>query len=174
LPALRAAEVLIRQGVARGVPVLGHCLGGQLMARALGAKVVASPAPEVGWHGVQIDAHALARAWLGDAVQAEVFHWHYESFELPAGATLLAHSAACPRQAFAMGPHLAMQFHVELDETKLLRWAADTDARYAQAHQHSSTVHAPAAMLADMQQRLAAQQALADRIYARWLDGASR
>ncbi len=65
-PSLRQAEHLIRQAVAAGVPVLGHCLGGQLMARALGGAVGLSPAPERGWHAVQRHATPQARQWLGE------------------------------------------------------------------------------------------------------------
>lgn len=172
LPALRHSEVLIRQGVQRGVPVIGHCLGGQLMARALGARVVDSPAPEIGWHPIQIAANAVARAWLGDAAVAEVFQWHYDAFELPEGATLLASSAACPRQAFSIGRHIALQFHVELDDAKLRRWAEDDDARREQASRRCDTVHAGAAMRLDMSTRLLRQQRMADHLYRRWMAGA--
>ena len=173
LPALRQAEVLVRQGVARGVPVLGHCLGGQLMARALGARVIASPAPEVGWHTIDIEPGDDARAWFGDLDAALVFQWHYDSFELPDGATLLAGSAACPHQAFAIGPHLALQFHVELDATKLAQWAAEADARYLRAAARWPSVQGRDAMLEHAVLRLRAQQQLADRLYTRWLAGAA-
>lgn len=112
LPELRRAEDLIRQAMAAGLPVIGHCLGGQLMARALGATVAASPAPEIGWTEMAVDDTTVARDWLGDAPLATVFEWHYEAFDLPAGAQRLASSAHCPNQAFALGKHLAMQFHV--------------------------------------------------------------
>ena len=175
LPALRQAEVLIRQAQARAVPTLGHCLGGQLMARALGARVVDSPKPELGWHAMHIHDSDAARAWLGEPGNALVFQWHYDSFELPRGATLLASSTACPRQAFAVGPHVALQFHVELDAAKLAHWAgeAETDTRVLSAQAEFDTVQGATRMLAAQQERLAAQQRLADRIYARWLSTAA-
>ena len=78
-------------------------------------------------------------------------------------------SEACPNQAFAIGPHLAMQFHVELDGEKLQRWAAlDTPAFHALQRRHA-TVQSGPAMCAAAQRRLPLQQAVADRIYARWL-----
>jgi GMP synthase (glutamine-hydrolysing) len=119
LPSLRDAERLILEAMRSDVPVLGHCLGGQLMARAMGARVTASPAPEIGWHAVRFEGNDQSAAWFGAADQAMLFQWHYDAFELPAGTVRLARSDACPVQAFGMGSHLAMQFHVELDEAKL-------------------------------------------------------
>lgn len=171
LPSLRQAEALFRQAVQQGVPTLGHCLGGQLMARALGAAVTASPAPEIGWQPLQVHAHPEAQAWLGEAGPRHVYQWHGETFGLPPGATWLAHSEACPHQAFALGPHLGLQFHVELDAEKLARWAGEFDEAWFDARA-CATVQRPAAMRAEAPQRLAAQQALARRIYTRWLGGA--
>ncbi len=173
LPELRRAEDLIRQSMAAGLPVIGHCLGGQLMARALGATVGASPAPEIGWTEVAVDDTAVARDWLGDAPLATVFEWHYEAFDLPVGAQHLAGSAHCPNQAFALGRHLAMQFHVELDEPKLNVWLDVLDKSYAEvAQRHPESIQSVAAMRAAQQQHLRAQQQMADRLYARWLAGA--
>jgi GMP synthase-like glutamine amidotransferase len=170
-PSLRQAEHLIRQAVAAGVPVLGHCLGGQLMARALGAAVTPSPAPERGWHAVQCRDTPGARQWFGAAAAAPVlFQWHRDAFGLPSGAESLAQNDACPHQAFALGPHLAMQFHVEVDAAKLQAWAAEAEAEGPAA---SAAVpagwHGAARLRADTSRHLAASQALAGHVYARWL-----
>lgn len=175
LPSLRAAERLILDAMQRGRPVIGHCLGGQLMARALGARVGPSPAPEIGWFAV--DWQPGAAAWFGEAVCSgappQVFHWHFDAFELPAGAQALGSSPACAHQAFAIGPHLAMQFHVELDHEKLLRWAAEPEPSYEVAlGRHPATVQSAGRMLDDAPRRLAGQQSLADRAYERWWAGA--
>ena len=170
LPALRQAELLILDAMARDRPVIGHCLGGQLMARALGARVVVSGAPEIGWHRIALHAAPEAHAWFGGAdPPPTVFQWHEEAFELPPGATLLAGSAACAHQAFAIGRHLALQFHVELDEAKLRRWTALDTPRFRAQQQRHRTVQSGAAMLEAMPRQLPAQQALADRLYGRWL-----
>jgi len=169
LPSLRHAETLIRQAVAGDVPVIGHCLGGQLMARALGARVAASPAPEIGWVPMSIDDDPQARLWFGEQTETTVMHWHYEAFDLPPGARRLATSAACPNQAFAIGPHLAMQFHIEIDEEKLLRWSADREPAWLKAQGRHASVQAAEAMRAEGARRMEAHQALASRIYARWL-----
>lgn len=169
LPSLRRAEVLILDAMARGLPVIGHCLGGQLMARALGARVAASPAPEIGWHRIRLQPGEAARSWFGDEAEPTVFQWHEEAFDLPPGAAWLAGSPACPHQAFAIGVHLAMQFHLELDAEKLQRWAAlDTPQFHALQQRHAS-VHGGEAMCAAAPRWLPLQQALADRVYARWL-----
>ncbi len=172
LPSLRRAEALVLQAAARAVPTIGHCLGGQLMARALGAPVAASPAPEVGWQPLTVLPGERAQDWLGEPGLRQVLQWHREAFALPAGATALASSPACPLQAFALGPHLAMQWHVEVDAEKLQRWAKDADAAcLASLGVPGSTQDGPS-MLRDMARYLGAQQAWADRIYGRWLASA--
>jgi GMP synthase-like glutamine amidotransferase len=175
LPFLRETEDLIRQAVSRGVPTIGHCLGGQLMARALGARVVDSPAPEIGWQPMDCVPGTEAQAWFGTEAHATVFHWHGEAFELPPGAVRLAGSAACPNQAFALGPHLAMQFHLEIDDAKLRRWSLEDSASYREAQRaHPASVQMGEAMRADAALHMAAHHARADRVYRHWLQGASR
>ena len=172
LPSLRRAELLILDAMARGLPVIGHCLGGQLMARALGARVGPSPAPEVGWHVVELHDTPATHDWFGDDGRATLFQWHEEAFELPLGAVGLAGNASCAHQAFAIGPHLAMQFHVEVDEEKLHRWSMLDSAAYLAQQQQHATVQGAAALREAMARHLPAQQALADRVYARWLASA--
>lgn len=169
LPSLRDAERLVVDAMARGRPVLGHCLGGQLMARALGARVAASPAPEIGWQRIRVHRHGDASRWLGPDDELTVFQWHFEAFDLPPQAVPLATSDACPHQAFAIGPHLALQFHVELDDEKLHRWAGELDPALADRH---ATVQPEGAMRAGAAAHLARQQALADRLYTRWWQAA--
>lgn len=170
LQSLRQAERLILQAMDADIPVIGHCLGGQLMARALGARVIASPQPEIGWQSMTVPDTPAARDWFGEPGERTVYHWHGESFELPAGAELLAGSATCPRQAFAIGRHLAMQFHVELDEHKLAAWSASVDPAFLKAQQrYPATVQTGPAMRAQAARALPEQQHLADRLYRRWL-----
>lgn len=171
LPFLRDAERLIVDAFAREVPVIGHCLGGQLMAKTLGAPVSASPAPEVGWHRMDVIASPDSAAWFGPDATHCVFHWHYEAFALPDAAVRLASSPQCPNQAFAIGRHLGMQFHVETDAAKVQLWLSAHDESYLAAQQIAPTVHPAPRIREESTARLAGQQQLADRIYERWLSG---
>ena len=110
-PWLRAEKAFIRQGIDRHRPVLGICLGSQLIASVLGAQVRANPEKEIGWLPIEGIANAGAPISLPTTT---VFHWHGDTFDLPAGATLLARSAACAHQAFLYKENvLALQFHLE-------------------------------------------------------------
>ena len=168
LPFLRTAQSLIDQAMRGDIPVLGHCLGGQLMARTLGARVAASPAPEVGWHRMRRIDFPLSSEWLGRETVHDVFHWHYEAFDLPPESQQLAASEHCPNQAFAVGPHLGLQFHVEVDAAKVELWLTHHDAQYEQSQLEFDTIHRPARIRHDTARYLGEQQRLADRIYGRW------
>jgi GMP synthase (glutamine-hydrolysing) len=168
LPWLRDAEALLRDAVARGVPVLGHCLGGQMLARALGAPTTDNPVPEIGGAtGEPVDT-PLAREWFGDTSALHAFQWHFQTFALPAGATRLAGNVACTHQAFAFGPHLGMQFHIEVDADKLDRWCAEAAPAGSPLLAHASVQDEPT-MRADTAHWLAQSQRVAASIYTRWI-----
>lgn len=113
---------LVRERLAAGRPIIGICLGAQLMAAALGARVYPGPAKEVGWGAVTLTPEGLDSA-LVPLVGAPVLHWHGDTFDLPAGAVRLASTAITPNQAFAVGDHaLALQFHVEADPERIECW----------------------------------------------------
>lgn len=165
----RQAEILILQAMRLDLPVIGHCLGGQLMTRALGGTVCASPQPEIGWQPIEYVDTAQTREWFGSTPTDTVIHWHYEAFSLPAGAVRLATSAACENQAWAMGNCLAMQFHIEIDATKTQQWAADVDPKWTAAQQTYNTVQNSEAIVAGIDRYLLDHQATAAAIYRRWL-----
>jgi GMP synthase-like glutamine amidotransferase len=169
LPSNRQAEILILQAMYRDIPVIGHCLGGQLMARALGGVVTDSPQPEIGWQSIAYEDNTIVKEWFGDSPTDTVIHWHYESFSIPTGATRVATSPACPNQAFAIGPHLAMQFHIEINETKITSWVNDNDDKWTAARQQYDSVQDKITMLTGIPYYLARHQATADCIYQKWL-----
>jgi GMP synthase-like glutamine amidotransferase len=114
-PWLRQEKRFIESAIGAGKVVLGICLGAQLIAETLGAKVYANRLQEIGWFPVRRTTQAAATR-LGAVLpeQFEAFHWHGETFELPAGAIHLARSEACAHQAFIYRERvLALQFHLE-------------------------------------------------------------
>jgi GMP synthase-like glutamine amidotransferase len=113
LPWLKAEKQAIRDVMARDVPVLGVCLGAQLVASALGARIYRNAVKEIGWFPIQGVAGTTAAFRFPDECLA--FHWHGETFDLPSGAVHLARSAACEHQAFQVGHNvLGLQFHLEI------------------------------------------------------------
>lgn len=127
-PFLRDEMVLIEQAVTEELPVLGVCLGAQIVAAALGAKVTRNPAgKEIGWYPVTLsDAAAEDRLWRGVAPTITPFHWHGDIFELPAGAVSLASSGKTPCQAFRYGNSVyALQFHIEVTPESVAAMAAE-------------------------------------------------
>jgi GMP synthase-like glutamine amidotransferase len=169
LPWLSPVFDLIRDAVAANIPVIGHCLGGQLIGKALGGTITKNPVKELGWGEVAATGQA-ARDWLGNAEKFEAFHWHGETFSIPAGATRILSSTYCDNQAFVMGPHLALQCHVEMTEAMIRLWNrawADENAVPGPA------VQTPEEMLVRIDERLTAMRVAADRLYTRWIAGLS-
>ena len=114
---------LIRAAVAKDVPVLGHCLGGQLISKALGGTVSRTTVKEIGWGQVNVAADAVAQAWFGPGCDAFVtFQWHGETFSVPRGATPVLSSPWCQNQGFALGPHLGLQCHIEMTAELVRSW----------------------------------------------------
>ncbi|MBI4995467.1 MAG: type 1 glutamine amidotransferase [Rhodocyclales bacterium] len=171
LPWIAPVCALIRNAVAGDVPVIGHCLGGQLMSKALGGQVTKNPVKELGWGEV---SRIVSRGdtppaeWLGNIESFEAFHWHGETFSIPLGATRLLSSQWCENQAFVMGPHLGMQCHVEMTEAMIRLWCRQWADECAQA---SASVQTPDQMQERMDERLAAMRVAADRLYTRWIGG---
>ena len=172
LPWIAPTLALIRAAVAAEVPVLGHCLGGQLMSRALGGKVTRNPAKEIGWGPVQVADDPEARRWFGDVTEFLSFHWHGETFTIPAGATRIAGSAYCPNQAFVLGKHLAMQCHVEMTPDMIRCWAEDSAEEFGRAA--SPSVQTAEQMEERIDERVRDLNAVAARLYDRWAEGLVR
>jgi GMP synthase (glutamine-hydrolysing) len=121
-PFLGDELALIQRRLAKGRPVLGICLGAQLIARALGAKVYPGPAKEIGWSKLTLTDAGRAGP-LASLEDVAMLHWHGDTFDLPPGAVRLASTPVCANQAFSVGDHvLAFQFHPEAAQAGFERW----------------------------------------------------
>lgn len=162
---------LLRDAVAAQVPVIGFCLGGQLLARALGAAVTRTTTPEIGWGEVTVPDPAL-REWFGGRERFTTFQWHYEVFGLPPGASRALTNGFNPEQAFVLGKHLGMQCHIEMTREMVETWcrtgASELPARSAVAMQSRE------AILSDVDARVAELSAVGDVCFARWARGLAR
>lgn len=169
LPWVEPVLALIRRAVERGVPVIGHCLGGQLMSKALGGVVSRNAVKEIGWGDVVIEPVAEARHWFGELDRFRSFHWHGETFTIPEGAVRLAGSAWCGNQAFVLGPHLAMQCHVEMTPELVRTWCREWEQELI--GRAGPSIQTPEQMLDALETKVVALHAVADRLYERWTAG---
>jgi GMP synthase-like glutamine amidotransferase len=170
LPWIPPVLALIREAAQKDVPVLGHCLGGQLMARAFGGRVTRNRVKEIGWLPVRVIESSVAHDWMtGLAPQFEVFHWHGETFSgLPSGATAILKSRDCRHQAFVLGKHLAFQCHVEMTPVLVRSWA---HAGAAEIARPTNTVQSAQQMRVNLVARAERMNRIADVFYARWMKG---
>jgi GMP synthase (glutamine-hydrolysing) len=164
-PFLTREIALLERRLAKERPTLGICLGGQLMARALGGRVFAGSVKEIGWGPVAL-TEAGAVSSLAPLAEdgAKVLHWHGDTFDLPQGATRLASNANYENQAFAYCHHsLALQFHLEADPRQLEEWYVGHAVEIAAARININDLRTATAAIA------AGVRAQADRVFGRWL-----
>lgn len=135
-PYIRREEELVREFLSKDKKILGICLGAQIMAKALGARVYVGPQKEIGWYSIDLTSDGIRdRRMIELAVRPqtkdiwkrfEVFHWHGETFDIPSGAVRLASSDIYFNQAFRYGKHAyAFQFHIEVKKDMVLEWLKD-------------------------------------------------
>lgn len=170
LPWIAPVLELICDAVARDIPLLGHCLGGQLISKALGGVVSRNPVKEIGWGEVVVSDNKVACNWFGDIKNFQAFHWHGETFTPPQGATHLLSSAHCANQAYAIGKHLALQCHIEMTREMIEAWCA------VEAKEVADNVSSPAVQqVSDIRRQtitaLPHLNNVATRIYAHWITG---
>lgn len=169
LPWIPRALSLIRAAVDADLPVLGHCLGGQLISKALGGVVAPHRVREIGWFPVRTIAGAAARTWFGKLpAQFDVYHWHGESFTVPKGATRVLESDACANQAFAVGKTLALQCHVEMTASMVRNWS-QLGAR--EIVEPTTSIQGAATMAENLEARIERLHGVADPIYETWISG---
>ena len=167
LPWIAPEIDLIKQAIRIDMPLLGHCLGGQLIAKAMGATISSNPVKEIGWHNVSRRDNAVADDWLHPLPDTfEVFHWHGETFSIPDGASLLLSSQYCEHQAFAIGHTLAMQCHIEMTASMVNEWAVKNADEIKVV---SDSVQSAEQMTANKEDKVTQLKPIADTLYQRWI-----
>jgi len=171
LPWTAPVLALMRDAVDRKVPVIGHCLGGQLLSRALGGDVTANPVKEIGWNRIEVENTPTAREWLGDLKDFTTFQWHGETFTIPPAAERILTGPHCGNQGYVVdGRHLGMQCHVEMTPEMIASWLE------LGADEIVENLQSPAVMPAEkiralMPERLGPLSTTAERLYTRWMKG---
>ena len=153
---------IVRDAVRTGKPALGICLGAQLIARALGAKVYPNFHKEIGWVPVDFTDAARSDPLFRGLTSEVIFHWHGETFDLPQGASLLASSAACRHQAYRVGDRIyGFQFHLEVTPEIISQWCVEDEAACG-AREATEPI--------DPYAHSAGAEHLAQTVFGRWCD----
>ncbi len=131
-PFLKEEHVFIEEALRREIPILGICLGAQLLAKAAGAKIHKADCTQIGWDSVELTPEGIEdHLFSGLPARLRVFQWHEDTFELPTGAVLLATSQDCRNQAFRVGKNAyGLQFHVEVTDREIKDWFDEYCAEY--------------------------------------------
>lgn len=170
LPWIPPLLALIREAYAKDIPLLGHCLGGQLISKALGAVVTKNPIKEIGWGLVNVSKSSEAEHWFGELETFNSFHWHGETFSLPENAVHLLSSPYCQNQAYSIGKHLAFQCHIEMTAEMVESWCE------VGAQELAESAASVAVQQADkMQETLPLHcfflNKVAKQVYSQWIKG---
>lgn len=164
-PWLRDEMALINDAIKHNLPVLGVCLGAQIVAAALGAKVVRNPAgKEIGWHPITLEEAATKDRLMRELPEKLTpFHWHGDIFELPSGAVSLARSEKTPCQAFRYGDKVyGLQFHFEVTSESVRAMAAAFAKELAREKISADE------MVAQSAEFMPALEQIADTVFSRW------
>ncbi len=157
---------LIQAAKENSTPVIGHCLGGQLISKALGGEVRRHHLEEFGWSRLYPDNNEFSKQWL-NGVPAELFamQWHSDTFTLPAGATLILTGDHCINQAFVYGNMLAMQFHVEVSVETIEYWAIDLYEKHPITNE---SVQTGEQIISALDSNFEISRELAEQLYTKW------
>jgi GMP synthase-like glutamine amidotransferase len=173
LPWIPPMCAFIRDAIGDGIPLFGHCLGAQLMAKALGARVARAATPEIGWMHVDTCDRGARRDWFGSLPRFAAFEWHYDAFELPPMATRVLTNAFNANQGFLIDDrHIGLQCHVEMTRDLVENWCASSASELPV--RSTANLQTATDIMSDLPARLAALNAVADGIYDRWAKGLAR
>lgn len=161
---------LIRDAKAADIPLLGHCLGAQLMSKAFGSTITQNAIKEIGWGEVLVSQNESAQYWFGALEAFNSFHWHGETFNLPQGATQLLASPYCQNQAWSMGKHLALQCHIEMTAEMVVKWCDEGEDELRESA-ISVAVQQADAMQQDLPLRVFFLNKVANQVYGQWIQG---
>jgi len=166
LPWMKAEINLIRKALENDMPVLGHCLGAQLIAKAMGAPIMPNIVTEIGWHTTKKVPNLESEQWLGGLQDdLELFHWHSESFSLPIEAVPILRSTYCENQGFVKGNTLALQCHIEMTEQLVIDWISKNSNELVV----SDSIQSSDVITEDLSKRVSNLNKVADYIYDRWV-----
>jgi GMP synthase-like glutamine amidotransferase len=162
---------LMREAVDQRVPVIGHCLGGQMLSRALGGTVTRSPVKEIGWVPVTVERGLLADEWFGAGFAGfDTFEWHEDVFTIPPGGTRVLTGKHCPNQAYVVdGRHLGMQCHVEVTAEMIETWCRTGVSDIDESIGKSPAVQDALTIRGLMPKNLPGLTSTANRLYERWI-----
>lgn len=171
---LNTEKALIVDAFNKGVPISGHCLGSQIMSKALGAKISKNSVKEIGWLKVEVKPENRDQAlqWFGDIDQGvPVFQWHGDTFELPPGAVPLLTSSNCKNQAYVLdNKHMAMQFHLEMTPHLVnVSLAANGHEIKAEREKESPSVNSVDEVLQGVSCYMPAMHNMLEYFYSQWV-----
>jgi GMP synthase-like glutamine amidotransferase len=159
---------LIETAVEVQMPVIGHCLGGQLISKALGGEVRKHDLEEFGWSTLYPEQNQLASEWLPDiSTELKAMQWHSDTFTIPREATRILKGDYCHNQAFVYGKTLAIQFHIEIETNMIKHWALDLTEKHPTS---SESVQSGEQVMKLIDTNFDISQKLAIHLYNRWLD----
>lgn len=161
---------LVEHALLDDIPVLGHCFGGQLLAKSMGARVSANSTPQIGWSPVHPTSQKTP--WFGIQRSFRAFNWHYESFTIPRKAERVLFGSHSLNKGFACGKHLGLQCHLEVTAESIASWCAEGRAELVQ---HAGlTVQSEVEILRGIKSCLPELRQVAEQVYAHWTHGLRR
>lgn len=160
---------LIQNAINNNIPVMGICLGAQLMSAALGGDITHNSNMEIGWHKVEKDKNNKNHEWLNQLPENFIpFHWHADTFSIPEGVTVLLHSQCRNNQAFSINNSIALQFHLEMTTEMVKEWVRLFKDDLESGQPCTQNSHD---ILLNLDKKIEKLHRYADIIYGKWIKG---